>query len=128
MGSAADWSAIQIGTGNNALNTATIVCYGISNLVAPDLTVTKDALTGGALLSWTAVPGADKYEIWCALDDGSFIHIIDVTGTEFCDTAYAVGTMHFYIVRAVRGTTTGEWSNIVVLFEMRRPVGVPPRP
>ena len=40
---------------------------------------------------------------------------------------FMTGNMYFYMVRAVSGGTAGKFSDILVFFQMKRAVGIPPR-
>ncbi len=68
-------------------------------------------------LSWTAVSGAARYELWAwwdseidwnQLDDG------ELTGTTFHHVEVAAGTTYYYLIRAVSDSgETGAWSEQV---------------
>jgi len=84
-------------------------------LDAPELTA--EARGDAIALSWTAVSGAARYELWAwwdseidwyQLDDG------EMTGTTFRHVDVAAGTTYYYLVRAVSESgEPGAWSEQV---------------
>ena len=82
------------------------------NLAAPTLSAALSR-TDAVALSWTAVPGAVRYELWAwtsatdwqQLDDGT------LTGTSHTHDILSPGTTYYYTVRAVAANgTAGDWS------------------
>ena len=92
-----------------------------------EVEIVMDSSTGRPWLTWDAVPGAEKYEIWRAVGDGAFVRVGVTEETEYCDADYTAGTTHFYMVRAVSGNASGAFSDIVMIFEVQKVVAVPPR-
>ena len=88
----------------------------VSTLSAPVLTA--EAGAGAVELSWEAVTGAVRYELytwtsadgWQRLDDGG------LTGTSYSQTGVTVSTTYYYAIRAVNTEgETSEWSEYVSL-------------
>ena len=84
-------------------------------LSAPTVTGGNDA-QGRPTLTWKAVTGAAKYEVYRARSkDGDYIKYSTVTGTSYTNTSYIEnGNTYYYKVRAldVNGTA-GAWSSVV---------------
>ena len=84
-------------------------------LPAPTVTGGNDA-QGRPTLTWKAVTGAAKYEVYRARSkDGDYIKYSTVTGTSYTNTSYIEnGNTYYYKVRALKSDgTTGAWSSIV---------------
>ena len=112
-GSVTQWTSIQIaGEGNSALYNADVHCTG---LPAPTVTGGNDA-QGRPTLTWNAVSGAAKYEVYRARSlNGDYIKYSTVTGTSYTNTSYIEnGNTYYYKVRALDANgTAGAWSSIV---------------
>ena len=112
-GSVTQWTSIQIaGEGNSALYNADVHCTG---LPAPSVTGGNDA-QGRPTLTWNAVTGAAKYEVYRARSrSGDYIKYSTVTGTSYTNTSYIEnGNTYYYKVRALDANgTAGAWSSIV---------------
>ena len=112
-GSVTQWTSIQIaGEGNSALYNADVHCTG---LPAPTVTGGNDA-QGRPTLTWKAVTGAAKYEVYRARSlNGDYIKYSTVTGTSYTNTSYIEnGNTYYYKVRALKSDgTAGAWSSIV---------------
>ena len=105
-GTAGAWSSI-VSVTYRAASTGT--------LSAPTVTGGNDA-QGRPTLTWKAVTGAAKYEVYRARSkDGDYIKYSTVTGTSYTNTSYlANGTTYYYKVRALKSDgTAGAWSSIV---------------
>ena len=64
-------------------------------------------------LSWTAVQGAARYELWVwdSVNDGRYIGGNSLTGTTYTHTDVAAGTTYFYSIRTVdAGGQQSPWS------------------
>ena len=86
-------------------------------LSLPKLTVSARS-DGKPVLTWTAVPYADHYEVRYSVDDGSFTHLMDVSGTRLNHTSAQPGHTYAYRVRACSAGSNSWWSdpvNITVL-------------
>ena len=84
-------------------------------LPAPTVTGGNDA-QGRPTLTWKAVTGAAKYEVYRARSkDGDYIKYSTVTGTSYTNTSYIEsGSTYYYKVRALDANgTAGAWSSIV---------------
>ena len=85
-------------------------------------TLSAPAVTGGndtqgrPTLTWKAVTGAAKYEVYRARSmNGDYIKYSTVTGTSYTNTSYIEnGNTYYYKVRALKSNgTAGAWSSIV---------------
>ncbi len=84
-------------------------------LPAPTVTGGNDA-QGRPTLTWNAVTGAAKYEVYRARSrSGEYIKYSTVTGTSYTNTSYIEnGNTYYYKVRALDANgTAGAWSSIV---------------
>ena len=84
-------------------------------LSAPTVTGGNDA-QGRPTLTWNAVTGAAKYEVYRARSlNGDYIKYSTVTGTSYTNTSYIEnGNTYYYKVRALDANgTAGAWSSIV---------------
>ena len=84
-------------------------------LSAPTVTGGNDA-QGRPTLTWNAVSGAAKYEVYRARSlNGDYIKYSTVTGTSYTNTSYIEnGNTYYYKVRALDANgTAGAWSSIV---------------
>ena len=83
----------------------------------PALTVTGgNDSQGRPTLTWKAVTGAAKYEVYRARSmNGDYIKYSTVTGTSYTNTSYIEdGNTYYYKVRALDANgTAGAWSSIV---------------
>ena len=84
-------------------------------LPAPTVTGGNDS-QGRPTLTWKAVSGAAKYEVYRARSkDGDYIKYSTVTGTSYTNTSYIEnGNTYYYKVRALNANgTAGAWSSVV---------------
>ena len=84
-------------------------------LTAPTVTGGNDS-QGRPTLTWKAVTGAAKYEVYRARSrSGEYIKYSTVTGTSYTNTSYIEdGNTYYYKVRALDANgTAGAWSSIV---------------
>ena len=84
-------------------------------LSAPTVTGGNDS-QGRPTLTWNAVSGAAKYEVYRARSrSGDYIKYSTVTGTSYTNTSYIEdGNTYYYKVRALKSDgTAGAWSSIV---------------
>ena len=104
-GTAGAWSSI-VSVTYRAASTGT--------LAAPAVTGGNDA-QGRPTLTWKAVTGAAKYEVYRARSkDGDYIKYSTVTGTSYTNTSYIEnGNTYYYKVRALDANgTAGAWSSV----------------
>ena len=86
-------------------------------LPAPTVTGGNDT-QGRPTLTWKAVTGAAKYEVYRARSlNGDYIKYSTVTGTSYTNTSYIEnGNTYYYKVRALKSDgTAGAWSSIVAV-------------
>ena len=105
-GTAGAWSSI-VSVTYRAASTGT--------LSAPTVTGGNDS-QGRPSLTWNAVSGAAKYEVYRARSrSGEYIKYSTVTGTSYTNTSYIEdGNTYYYKVRALNANgTAGAWSSIV---------------
>ena len=77
-------------------------------------TLTATALPDGSVdVSWTAVGGADSYDLYKQPEGGSWSAAMSKTEITYNDTSVTAGTKYFYIVRAITAGAEGPWSNTV---------------
>ena len=84
-------------------------------LSAPAVTGGNDA-QGRPTLTWKAVTGAAKYEVYRARSkDGDYIKYSTTTGTSYTNISYIEnGNTYYYKVRALKSDgTAGAWSSVV---------------
>ena len=83
-------------------------------LSAPVVTVSNKASTGKIVISWTAVAGAEKYELYCSTSgkSGTFSRIWSGKSTSVTHSSAKAGTTYYYRVRAVSGSTKGALSAV----------------
>lgn len=84
-------------------------------LAAPAVAAGNDAATGKITLSWAAVRGAAKYEVYRSLTKyGPFVKMTSTDGTGCTDTSAKVGYAYYYKVRAVAADgTKSDYSTVV---------------
>ena len=120
-GTAGAWSSI-VSVTYRAASTGT--------LPAPTVTDGNDA-QGRPTLTWKAVTGAAKYEVYRARSkDGDYIKYSTVTGTSYTNTSYIEnGNTYYYKVRALGSDgTAGAWSSIVSVTYRAASTGTLPAP
>ena len=69
-------------------------------IAAPTLSITTSS--GKPKLSWNAVDGAVKYEIYRSTDGKSFKKYDSTTKTTYTNTSTTIGTTYYYKVKAVK--------------------------
>ena len=107
-GTTADWKALTIYSGNEALTRANVRCTGSTVLTAPTLTLSVSK-KGQPTLKWSAVSGAAGYQIWCSYDSGDgtgpwyhWLTNLDKGAASFTDDReLEKGRTYTYKVRAV---------------------------
>ncbi len=86
------------------------------------LSPTAASVVDQPLFSWSAVAGADSYQLQVALDedfltmtdplDGTEFDVIEVQGTVYIPTFSYSAKTHYWRVRAVDNNTAGDWSPV----------------
>ena len=81
---------------------------------APCVTIGNSSDSGKPKLTWAAVDGAAKYEIYRSTQQSTGYSLLGTTtSTSYVNTGAAVGTTYYYKVRAVNSAGTSAYSNIV---------------
>ena len=97
-------------------------------LSAPTVTGGNDS-QGRPTLTWNAVSGAAKYEVYRARSkDGDYIKYSTQTSTGYTNSAYLTsGSTYYYKVRALDANgTAGAWSSIVaVTYQPKQTLSAP---
>ena len=84
-----------------------------SEMAGPELTLSIDPRDGKPRLRWSAVPGAEGYQVYRRVGrEGSFVRLTTAKGTALRNGSAVPGTAYFYQVRAVDGGTVGTFSKI----------------
>ena len=104
LGTAEEFANVSIGAGNEALSEARIVLnQSVSVVAAPN------AATGKPEISWDAVAGVTKYDVYRATSiDGKYTKAKTVSTTNYTDTSAKVGDTYYYKIKAVQGKTAVE--------------------
>ena len=104
MGTPEEFAAIEIGSGNDALNNAQIVVGQTVSVVAAPY-----AVTGKPQIQWEAVEGVTKYEVHRATAlDGKYKKLKSVSATTYTDTSASAGKEYYYKIKALYGKTAVE--------------------
>ena len=72
---------------------------------APSLSVpvlNAEAIEGGVALSWNAVPGATRYELWAWTEPGGWQRLggNNLAASSYDHTMLMAGTVYYYVIRA----------------------------
>ena len=111
---------------NVNVGTATATITGIGNyngtitksfvitLIAPtNVKVSNVASSGKPKVTWNAVEGADKYEVWRATSStGTYTKMYTTANTSYTNTGAEVGKTYYYKVKAVYGESTSDFSEV----------------
>ncbi|MBR2131220.1 MAG: Ig-like domain-containing protein, partial [Oscillospiraceae bacterium] len=91
--------------------TTSITVGNSTTLSKPTLTVNSG--TGSVAVSWTAVGGAEKYEVYRSDGNGTTLKLLTTTSkTLVTDSSVKMGEKYYYAVRAVKGNVKGEFSEV----------------
>lgn len=93
-----------VAQGTLALVNGTVTVNAVDPLGAPGSFLATAISTSQVNLSWTAVGGADHYQVWRSANGGPFVAIGTPPGTTHSDGSLAAGTTYLYRVRAVGGS------------------------
>ena len=81
---------------------------------APRVTIGNSSDSGKPKLTWAAVDGAAKYEIYRSTQQSTGYSLLGTTtSTSYVNTGAAVGKTYYYRVKAVNSAGTSAYSNIV---------------
>ena len=81
---------------------------------APRVTIGNSSASGKPQLTWAAVDGATKYEIYRSTQQSTGYSLLGTTtSTSYVNTGAAVGKTYYYRVKAVNSAGTSAYSNIV---------------
>ena len=81
---------------------------------APRVTIGNSSASGKPQLTWAAVDGAAKYEIYRSTQQSTGYSLLGTTtSTSYVNTGAAVGKTYYYRVKAVNSAGTSAYSNIV---------------
>ena len=77
-----------------------------SPLAVPSVTLRTNAATGKPVVSWKAVSGASRYEVYRSTTGtaNSYQYLTRTTGVTYTDTAATAGSTYYYVVRVVAGS------------------------
>ncbi|WP_289615732.1 transglutaminase domain-containing protein [Collinsella tanakaei] len=79
----------------------------VTKLKAPTLKVSNTASTGKIRLTWSAVSGAQKYEIWYSTSkNGTYTRLISTSGTVLNHTSAKPGTTYYYKAKSIGSTSS----------------------
>lgn len=79
--------------------------YAINYIATPRVRSTSSAVNKGITLNWGAIPGAAKYRVYRASDDGKkWVLQSTVTGTSYTDKNVKLGKSYKYTLRAENGS------------------------
>ncbi len=86
-------------SGNSAFSK---VVYRVCDLSRPVVKVQNVASSGKVKLTWTAVDGASKYEVYRAKSkSGTYTKMYTTKGTSYTNTSASAGVKYYYKVKAV---------------------------
>ncbi|MBR5516386.1 MAG: hypothetical protein IKU53_00305 [Firmicutes bacterium] len=94
---------------NSNGNSAFSAAYGITcDLAAPNnVKVTTVASSGKPKVTWDAVDGATKYEVWRKTgSNGTYVKHYITTGTSFTNNSTTPGTTYYYKVKTICGANS----------------------
>jgi len=76
-------------------------------LEKPAITLSNVASSGKIKISWSAVPHAEKYQVYRATSkDGTYKRIATTTATSLTNTSAEVGKTYYYKVKAIHADTS----------------------
>jgi len=86
-------------------------------LAAPKISTANVASSGKIKVSWAAVPGADRYEVYRSTSkNGTYIKMFTTTGTSYTNTSAKAGTLYYYKAKAVwdkDGDYNSKYGNVI---------------
>ena len=100
-GSEEQWNTVVVGDDNESLLNATMY-YNCGTLTVPTVSITAVASSGKPKLSWAAIDGAVKYEVWRATSkNGTYYRQGSTTSTSYTSTGAVAGKTYYYKVKAI---------------------------
>ena len=95
-----------------------------ASIKTPVVTVSNDPATGKITLTWKAVSGAEKYEIYRATSEkGTYSRRTSTTNTTYTDKNATAGQKYYYYVKAISSQGSTAKSKIVTrTCDLARPV------
>ena len=102
--------------GNNASSDYSAIVLRACDYASPKLKVSNTAATGKIRLTWDAVSGASKYEIYMSTSkNGTYTKLYTTTGKVLNHTSAKAGTTYYYKARALgsKESATSAYSTIV---------------
>ena len=115
-----------LGASSYATSAYSTVDYITCDCAKPVVSISCNATTGKPKLTWSAVSGATKYEIWRATSkNGTYTKIYTTSNTYFNNTAAEANKSYYYKVRAIGGSSyaTSAYSTMVsITCDCARPV------
>ncbi|PYQ29472.1 MAG: hypothetical protein DMF56_10925 [Acidobacteria bacterium] len=94
----------QSGTTSESVSLGTLALVNGSascSMSAPSNLIATASGTSQVNLTWTAVAGADHYEVWRSFNGSSYAFLSNAPAASYPDSAVAASTTYVYIVRAV---------------------------
>ena len=108
-GTATQWKAISIETGNELLLNAKLHYAGVP--AAPVIKITTSS--GKPRISWSKVDGAAKYKVFYSADGKKYNVLITTEKTAITHTGAKIGTTYYYKVKTVNADgAMSEFSNV----------------
>lgn len=94
---------------------------------APDTVTINETTPTSVTLSWTAVTGADGYNIYRAtIATGPYTFINTTTGTTYTDTGLMPNTTYFYQITTLQDNVEGETSDPIEAITEALPAPITP--
>lgn len=102
---------------------SSVVSVKTPGMEKPVLTTSIDKNQGKIKLSWTAVKGATKYQVYrSGYRDGTYTKLYENTGTTFNTANFTAGCTYFYKIKAVGETQTAESEVVKQIAPLAKPV------
>lgn len=102
----------EFNTSNNTANDPTSILVAPTNLIATAISTTQTSL------SWTAVAGATRYQVFRSSNGGGYVVIGQPVTNSFSDQGLSPNTTYVYVVKATDGTNVSPSSNADVATTM----------
>ena len=100
------YKVVAVHSNTAANSAASAIVSKTCCLAQPKVTVTNVASTGKIQLTWNAVAGAAKYEVYRATSkNGTYTRLITTKGTSITNTSAEAGETYYYKVKAIHSNT-----------------------